>query len=304
MLFRTLVLRASALPPVKTFVTRSRLFRPLVARFVAGETLDEAMAVAEALAERCFGVSLDLLGENVSSVEEAGRERDAYVQMLSRIHASRLAEKLNISVKLTALGLDQGDSVAEANLRQVLAAAGGTFVRVDMESSAYTERTVSMIERVFPDHSNTGTVLQSMLLRTPSDLDRMIRLGARVRLVKGAYLEPPSVAHTSKSEVDRHYVAAAKRLLKEGVYPAIATHDESIVRTLKEFVAREGVNKDSFEWQMLYGIRRDLQDRLRQEGFNVRVYIPFGGSWYPYFSRRLAERPANLAFIVKSLFRG
>jgi proline dehydrogenase len=142
-----------------------------------------------------------------------------------------------------------------------------------------------------------------MLLRTPSDLDRLLRLGARVRIVKGAYLEPPNLAHQDKAEVDRQYVAAAKRLLKEGQYPAIATHDESIIRQLKSFIEQEGVSKDAFEWQMLFGIRRDLQDGLRQEGFNVRVYIPYGESWYPYFSRRLAERPANLVFITKSLLR-
>ncbi|MCW5938102.1 MAG: proline dehydrogenase family protein [Fimbriimonadaceae bacterium] len=303
MLFRTLVLRASSLPFVKAFVTRSRIFRPLVSRFVAGETLDEAMAVAEGLAERCFGVSLDLLGENVASEEAATRERDAYIRILERMKASPFVEKLNISIKLTALGLDQGDEVAERNLRQVLESAGETFVRVDMESSEYTERTVAMIERVFADRPNTGTVLQSMLIRTPADLDRMIRLGARVRIVKGAYLEPPAVAHQDKAEVDRQYVAAAKRLIKEGRYPAIATHDEAIIRELKTFIEQEGVSKDVFEWQMLFGIRRDLQERLRQEGFNVRVYIPFGESWYPYFSRRLAERPANLVFITKSLLR-
>ncbi len=303
MLFRTLILRAAALPPVKALVTRSRLFRGMVHRFVAGESIEEAVLVAEGLAERCFNVSLDLLGENVATVEEADHEREKYIALIDRIGQSAHRDKVNVSIKLTALGLDQGEDVAERNFRTLLEAAKryGMFVRADMEDSRYTEQTVAMIERVFPDYPETGTVLQSMMKRFDDDVERMVRLGARVRVVKGAYLEPPEVAHREKSVVDLNYVRAAKRLLEHGRYPALATHDERIIAEIKAFVAEKGIDKASFEWQMLFGIRRDLQEQLRQEGYNVRVYVPFGESWYPYFSRRLAERPANLLFIAKSL---
>lgn len=305
MLFRSLILKASALRPVKALVTRSFLFRPLVRRFIAGETLDDAMSAAEALASTCLNVTLDLLGENVGSVDEARHSTDAYIEVVERIAKSPFREKVNISIKLTMLGLDQGDDVAESNYRRLLAAAlpHGIFVRADMEGSDYTERTVAMLERVFPDFPNTGTVLQSYLHRTEADVERLIRLGCRVRIVKGAYLEPERVAFQDKSVVDDKYVDAAKRLMVAGHYPAIATHDQAIVDRLKAFAQSEGIGKERFEWQMLYGIRRDLQDTLRDEGYNVRVYVPYGGSWYPYFTRRLAERPANMLFIAKSLVR-
>ena len=218
----------------------------------------------------------------------------------------RGAEPLNISIKLTQCGLDQGEAFAEANYREVVrrAAEIGTFVRIDMEASEYTARTVEIVERVFRDFPNTGTVLQSYLHRTDGDVERMIALGARVRLVKGAYLEPEAVAHVVKAKVDEQFVKQGKRLLKAGAYPALATHDEAAIREFNAFAAANGVGKDRFEYQMLYGIRRDLQDSLRKEGYNVRVYVPFGDAWYPYFTRRLAERPANALFIVKSLFKG
>ncbi|MCW5935883.1 MAG: proline dehydrogenase family protein [Fimbriimonadaceae bacterium] len=305
MLFRTLILRASALPFVKAFMTRSPLVRPVVRRFIAGETVEQAIQVGDGLAASCFNVSLDLLGENVASVTEAERERDAYVDLVRRIGQSPHVEKINVSIKLTALGLDQGDEIAEKHYREIVAEAAkfGMFVRADMEASAYTERTVAMVARVFADLKNTGTVLQSMLHRTLDDARTMIALGARVRIVKGAYLEPATVAYQDKATVDAKYVEVAKMLLSEGNYPAIATHDERIIGELKAFVREKGIDPAKFEWQMLYGIRRDLQDRLREEGYNVRVYVPFGSAWYPYFSRRLAERPANLAFIAKSLVR-
>jgi proline dehydrogenase len=173
-----------------------------------------------------------------------------------------------------------------------------------MEASAYTDRTIRMIERVWPEYRNTGTVLQSYLYRTDDDVERMIALGARVRLVKGAYLEPSDVAHPEKAKVDEAYVRQAKRLLDAAFYPAIATQDERIILELKRYVAEKGIDKGRFEWQMLYGIRRDLQEGLVREGYNVRVYVPFGDAWYPYFTRRLAERPANTLFILKSLFKG
>ena len=215
-------------------------------------------------------------------------------------------EKLNISIKLTQCGFDLGDAYAEKNYREVLqtAAALDNFVRVDMESSAYTERTLKMVERVWREMPNTGTVLQSYLRRTDQDVKHVIEIGMRVRLVKGAYLEPASVAYPDKKHVDEAYVAEAKQLMARGKYPAIATHDESIIHELCRYVKTEQISKSRFEFQMLYGIRRDLQDKLLKDGYNVRIYVPFGDQWYPYFTRRLAERPANAFFILKSLFRG
>jgi proline dehydrogenase len=305
MLFRTLVLRVASLGFIKGLVTRSSLLHPLVFRFIAGETLDQAIKAAEDLAEKGLMSSLDLLGENVATLAEAKASADAYIEIIERIASSPHRSKINISIKLTALGLDQGMDVAEENYRHVLSAAAvhGIFVRADMESSDYTERTLELVERVFADLPNTGTVLQSCLRRTDEDIERLLRLGCRMRLVKGAYLEPPDRAYQDKGEVDFHYVKGAKNLMKEGNYPAIATHDEAIIGELKAYAKAEGLTNDRFEWQMLYGIRRDLQESLVAEGANVRVYIPYGAQWYPYFSRRLAERPANLFFIARSILK-
>lgn len=264
------------------------------------------MRHAEETCERNLFVSLDYLGENTHSVDEATAATRTYIEMLRRIDRSAHARHVNISIKLTQCGLDLGDDFGEAQFREVLAVAGqlGNFVRVDMESTAYTERTIAMIERVWPQFQNTGTVLQSYLYRTPEDLDRLIKLGARTRLVKGAYLEPESVAYKSKAKVDEAYVELGKRMMRDANYPALATHDEAIIAELKRYAEAEGIGKERFEFQMLYGIRRDLQHSLRAEGYNVRVYIPYGDQWYPYFTRRLAERPANALFIFKSLFKG
>jgi len=303
MLFRTLVLKSSGIPSVRETVKKSALFKPLVQRFIAGEQVAEAVAIAEALVDAGYQVSLDRLGENVASRDEADQETIGYKELASSLFSSRCKARTNISIKLTALGLDQGDDVAERNFRDLLAhcATESMFVRADMEGSAYTERTVSMIERVFPEHHNTGTVLQSYMHRTDDDLDRLLALGCRLRLVKGAYLEPSTVAFQDKSKVDRQYVDQAKKLLKRGFYPALATHDEAIITELREFAAAESIPLDSFEWQMLYGIRRDLQAELLAAGYRVRVYVPFGHTWYPYFTRRLAERPANLLFIARAM---
>lgn len=328
MLARTLILKTSALAPVEKMVRKSFLFRPLVKRFIAGDTVEEALVPSEALVAKGFFVSLDYLGENTKTEAEALEAKSTYIRMLHQISASPsskpprnvamskqsalaieqgpIVEPCNISIKLTQCGLDQGTEFAEQNYRDVLNIARdlGIFVRVDMEASEYTERTVQILEKVLPDFTNTGTVLQSYLYRTPEDVERMIALGARVRIVKGAYLEPADVAHQDKKKVDEAYVQQAKRLLEAGFYPAIATHDETIIDELNRFVAEKKIDRSSFEYQMLFGIRRDLQDKLLADGYNVRVYVPYGDSWYPYFTRRLAERPANTLFILKSMFRG
>lgn len=315
MIGRALILKTAALGPVERLVRRSALFRPLVRRFIAGDTLDESIPASQTLLRHGLKVSLDYLGENTRSEAEALEAKSAYVRMLQRIDEVPEAkaplpegerEPMNISIKLTQCGLDQGTDFAERNYRDVVQVAAdlGNFVRVDMEASEYTERTVEIVERVFRDHKNTGSVLQSYLFRTDEDVERMIALGARTRLVKGAYLEPASVAYKEKSKVDEAFVRQAKRLLEAGNYPAIATHDEAILREVQRFAEERQIDRSRFEFQMLYGIRRDLQDSLHQAGYRVRVYVPYGDSWYPYFSRRLAERPANGFFILKSLFKG
>lgn len=305
MLFRTLVLKASALPFIQKFVRSSRLFRPVVNRFIAGETLEEAIATAERLANEGFLVTLDLLGENVATIEEANASTEAYLELIRRLANSPHGGIRNISIKLTALGLDQSEELAEANYRRLLTEAlpSGTFIRADMEGSNYTQVTIDMVRRVRQDFPNTGTVLQSYLYRTDSDLELLIKEHCRLRIVKGAYLEPASIAHADKKVVDAKYLEHSQKLLQRGYYPAIATHDQTVVDELLGFIKSKSINAEGFEWQMLYGIRRDLQAELKAHGFNVRIYLPFGDAWYPYFSRRLAERPANILFIVKSLIK-
>lgn len=302
---RNFILKTAAMKPVERLIRRSFIFSPIVKRFIAGDLLEDAFRATGPLCSKGFGVSLDYLGENTRTEAEATHAVSSYVDMLERIAASPMRDRMNISIKLTQCGLDIGEQYAEENFRRVLSAASEsqTFVRVDMESSEYTEKTVAMIERVYPQFNNTGTVLQSYLRRTPDDARRMIRLGARVRIVKGAYLEPETLAYQEKSKVDDAFLEVAKMLLTEGNYPAIATHDQKIIETLKDFAAARNIEKSSFEWQMLYGIRRDLQSSLLAEGYNVRVYVPFGDQWYPYFTRRLAERPANLLFILRAMFK-
>ncbi|MCH8978671.1 MAG: proline dehydrogenase family protein [Armatimonadetes bacterium] len=305
MLFRTFVLKIAGLKPFENLVTKSFLFKPLVRRFVAGDNLEAALKVGEEYAEQGFLVSMDLLGENVRSREAADRGAATYIEMVKRIAESPNRERMNISVKLTALGLDLGDGLAEENYRKVLVASQphDIFVRADMEASEYTAQTVKIIDNLYGEFKNCGTVLQSYLLRPTGDVKHMIEMGATVRIVKGAYLEPDTVAFQQKPKVDEMYIKAAKTLLKDGNYPAIATHDLRIVQELKGFIESERIPYERFEWQMIYGVRRDLQRQLLGEGFNVRIYIPYGPDWYPYFSRRLAERPANLFFILKSLFQ-
>lgn len=319
-LVRALILKTSSMSWIEKMVRRSFLFRPLVGRFIAGDTLEQSLPVAEQLLAEGYKVSLDYLGENTLNKEEAMEARATYLAMLDRIARvpavaawvlehpvpDGAIEPLNISIKLTQCGLDQGFDFAEENFRAVLAKAqnSNNFVRIDMESSDYTQRTLDMIEKVRNDYPSTGTVLQTYLFRNDADVETVIAWRARTRLVKGAYLEPATVAYPEKAKVDEAYIRQAKRLLDAGTYPALATQDEKIINELNAYVAAKGIPKESFEYQMLFGIRRDLQARLLKEGFNVRVYVPFGISWYPYFTRRLAERPANVWFIVKTLFKG
>jgi proline dehydrogenase len=292
-------------PRVFNFVRRNGLARKFASRFVAGETIDEAVKAAGELAQRGITASLDLLGESVTVESEAIAARDQYLQMLARMATA--GEQVNVSVKLTQMGLDIGEDLCYANMVRILEKAKELrgFVRLDMEGSEYTQRTLDFFtHRLFGNYrEHCGVVIQSALRRSEKDIDDLIALSARVRLCKGAYLEPPEVAFPDKKDVDQNYVRLMERLLLKGNYPGIATHDEAIIARARHFSAQQQIAPDRFEFQMLYGVRRDLQGRLRQSGYNMRVYIPFGTQWYPYLMRRLAERPANIAFILGNLVR-
>jgi proline dehydrogenase len=290
---------------VFNFVRRNGLARKFASRFVAGETIEEAVSAARELANRGITASLDLLGESVTVEGEAVAARDQYLAMLDRMAVAQ--EEVNVSVKLTQMGLDIDEDLCYVNMVRILDKARQLrgFVRLDMESSEYTGRTLDFFsQRLFPEYgAHCGVVIQSALRRSEKDIADLIALKARVRLCKGAYLEPPAVAFPDKADVDRNYVQLMERLLTGGNYPGVATHDEAIIRYAQQFVRKEGIGSDRFEFQMLYGVRRDLQGRLRQAGYHMRVYIPFGTQWYPYLMRRLAERPANIAFILGNLVR-
>ncbi len=249
-----------------------------------------------------LAATLDFLGEGVTSAALAEASGQAYIRILDAIREHRLLSHL--SLKLTQLGLDIDDALCRAILRRILERAGDTFVRIDMESSRYTDRTLRLFEDLWGEgYRNVGVVIQSYLRRSAADVERLIQLGARVRLVKGAYAEPASVAFPRKRDVDRSYARLAERLLLGGVYPAIATHDERLIAHAIRTADRHGIGPDRFEFQMLYGIRRDLQIHLLRRGYRVRVYVPFGEEWYPYLMRRLAERPANVVFVLASVLR-
>ncbi len=292
------------------FVKRNRLAKRFAARFVAGETIDTAIDAVRALNAQGISASLDLLGESVTNEQDARAVGKEYLTLLDRIDQAKL--DANVSVKLTALGQDISEDLCIATTQMILERARGygSFVRLDMESSAYTDRTIQMFEHrlypSFPEH--VGIVLQSALRRTSADVEHAISLKCRVRLCKGAYLEPAAVAYSDKADVDANYVQCMHRLMIDGRYPGIATHDEAIIGDARRFAAEQQISHDRFEFQMLFGVRRDLQQRLVRDGYRMRVYVPFGTQWYPYLMRRLAERPANLAFmtgnIVKEMVRG
>ncbi len=305
-MLRTGLLWLSERPRLSQFVRRNGFTRRFAARFVAGETADTALAALRELNGVGLSATVDLLGESVSEIEAARQARDTYLLVLDRIRETRA--DANVSVKLTQMGLDIDEAMCVANVGAIVARARGqsNFVRIDMEGSSYTERTLQLVtERLLPafGRDHVGVVLQSYLRRTPTDTEAMIALGARVRLCKGAYQEPADVAFPDKRDVDATFVACAERLLGAGHFPGIATHDEAIIDHVKSYAQRNGIARDRFEFQMLYGVRRDLQAALRREGYRMRVYVPFGAQWYPYLMRRLAERPANLAFIVGNVVR-
>ena len=274
-------------------------------RFIAGETIEEALGAAREIQAQDLLLTLDLLGESVGTLDEARAASQGYLKIIETIVASGVER--NLSLKLTQLGLDLDRAHTVDNLRRILdlARQHEFFVRIDMENSPYTDATLEIFETVWQlGYRNVGTVLQSCLFRTDKDLARLNELGARVRLVKGAYKEPREVAHQQKSDVDAAFLRMTEALLRDGNYPAIATHDEAMILATNAYAKAHGIAKDRYEFQMLYGIRRDLQSQLRRDGYRVRLYVPFGTQWFPYFMRRRGERPANVGFVLRGIVRG
>jgi proline dehydrogenase len=304
-MLRSAFLYLSEQQQIFRFVRNNKLAKSFANRFVAGETLETALAAVSRLNAAGITASLDLLGESVHNEAEARAAGQAYVNMLDRIYERRL--DANVSVKLTAMGLDISEDLCVTTMQKVLQRAREyrTFVRIDMESSDYTQRTLDLFEqRLYPAYrENVGIVLQSYLYRTFSDVEHANLTKARVRICKGAYKEPETVAYPDKKDVDASYIRSMHALMQYGNYPGIATHDEAMIKEAKRFAKENRIAPDRFEFQMLYGVRRDLQDQLVREGYRVRVYVPFGTQWYPYLMRRLAERPANLAFLTGSVFK-
>ncbi len=286
--------------------TRLPITRSMVARFVAGESLEEALAALERLRAQGLRTTVDVLGEAVTSADAARAAADEYLATLDALAAHGLDR--NVSVKLSQMGLGLGGDACRANLERILARAAthDAFVRIDMEDHATTDATLALWRALRPVNSgrgDSGVVIQAALRRSPADVDALIGDAARIRLCKGAYVEPATVAWPAKADVDRAYRQLMERLLEDGTFPAIATHDEQLIGRAVEFARANGIEPERFEFQMLYGVRRDLQERLVRAGFGVRVYVPFGTQWYPYFMRRLAERPANVAFVLRSILR-
>jgi proline dehydrogenase len=288
---------------IRKWMETSPAARKLTQRFVAGETLDQELAVCTRLRSENVLSTLDHLGENVNSLEEAAASRDAYLAALDQLAARNL--QATISLKLTQMGLDFSEDACLDNVRALARKAGeaGTRLEIDMESTAYTDRTLHIVERVAGDCGCVRAVIQAYLFRSESDIERMNRLRIPVRLCKGAYHEPHTAAFPRKKDVDRNYVKLMRQLLDEGTEPAVATHDPRIQAEARRYVRERGIGAERFEFQMLYGIRRDLQRALVADGYRVRVYVPYGTAWYPYFMRRLAERPANAFFLLRNLFR-
>ncbi len=307
-MLRAFFVHLSENPSLRNFAERSSLGRRVSGRFVAGTEIADAVRATQAINRAGMSVSIDNLGENVTNPEEARHSALLYQQILDAIVANQL--NANISLKLTHVGLDVDERLARDIVSGLVAKSASMnppgFVRVDMEGSPYTQRTLDFVHELhrMPGNTNSvGTVIQAYLKRSESDVAKLLAEGIRIRLCKGAYKEPAEIAFSAKSEVDANYVELMKTLMKSGIYHGLATHDESIVRQAKAFATAEKLPRDSFEFQMLYGIRRDLQQSLVRDGWRVRIYIPFGTEWYPYFMRRLGERPANVLFIARHLLR-
>lgn len=302
-MLRSTLLKLSENKKFGTWVTSDKTTRRMARRFVAGETLPEAIAAARSCNDVGMAASLDYLGENVANTSDAQRFRDEYLEIFETIAQEKLLA--NVSCKLTQLGLDINTEFCTGLVHSIVERAAGfdNFLRIDMEGSAYTQRTVDLVRLVRSRNPAVGTVIQSYLYRSEKDVGELLACGCRIRLVKGAYKEPVDVAFSRKADVDGNYVRLMQMLLSSGFYHAIATHDQHLIAATIRYAAEKRIAKDDFEFQMLYGIRTDLQRRLVKDGYRVRIYIPFGKDWFPYFMRRLAERPANVGFILRNLFR-
>ncbi|MCI0584373.1 MAG: proline dehydrogenase family protein [Chloroflexi bacterium] len=303
---RAVLLWLSRRRAIGRFAKWMPLSRPIVARFVAGETLESALPVIDRLRAAGFRTSVDILGEAVTEAAAARTAAAGYVAAIPALAAAGL--DVNVSIKLSQMGLGLGPELVRENVARILTAASAAegFVRIDMEDHTTTDATLALVRELRPlmaGSGDVGVVLQSALRRTPADAEALITEGIRVRLCKGAYREPASVAYPDKPDVDAAYVAVMKRLLDDGTFPAIATHDDRIVEGAIAYARERGIRPERFEFQMLFGVRRDLQERLVREGWGVRVYVPTGSQWYPYFMRRLAERPANVVFLAVSVLR-
>lgn len=287
----------------KKFLTRFKSFNNVTRRFVAGEELPDAVEAIRQLNRNNISASFDHLGESITSEAATRTEVDEYVRVLDSIEENKLNS--NVSVKLTQLGLDIGLDVCYANTRRIVEAAlrYDNFVRIDMEDSSKTDGTLEVFRRLRSEFDNVGIVVQAYLYRTEKDIEDLLKIGARIRLCKGAYKEPPAIAFARKADVDANFVKLTGILLSSEIYHGIATHDENMVNAAREFADAQGISRDKFEFQMLYGIRRDLQEQLVQQGYRMRVYVPYGRYWYPYFMRRLAERPANVWFVLRNALR-
>jgi proline dehydrogenase len=304
MLTKSILLYLSNSPGFKDFLTRFKSFNNVTRRFVAGEELTDAVAAIRQLNRKQIRASFDHLGESISAEAETRAEVREYTEVLDAISDNALDS--NVSVKLTQLGLDISPELCYENTRTIVEAAARhrNFVRIDMEDSTKTDATLNVFRRLRGEFDNVGIVVQSYLYRTEKDVDELLALGARIRLCKGAYKEPASVAFQDKRDVDANYVKLMKKLLPSGIYHGIATHDEKMIEATRQFASESSIAADQFEFQMLYGVRRDLQDKLVAEGYRMRVYVPYGRYWYPYFMRRLAERPANVWFVMKNMMKG
>ena len=302
-MLRSILLKLSASPGFAHWVTTNGSTRRMARRFVAGETLDEAIEAARVCNRAGMSATLDYLGENVSTTADAQRARDAYLNIYERIAQEKL--NANVSCKLTQLGLDVSVEFCEGMVLSIAerALAHDSFLRIDMESSVYTQRTVELVKRVRAQSPAVGAVIQSCLYRSEPDIQDLLSYGCRIRLCKGAYKEPEEVAYPSKSDVDVNFVKLMRLLLTSGFYHGIATHDPRMIAETIRWAAEKQVSKDDFEFQMLHGVRTDLQRQLVRDGFRLRIYIPYGRDWFPYFMRRLAERPANLSFFVQNFLR-
>jgi proline dehydrogenase len=306
MVTRSALIYLSQHEGLKDFATRFKLFKKLTTRFVAGETIDEAVEAIQRINAAGCSASFDHLNESVANATETRAEVVEYADILEQIDATGINS--NVSIKLSQFGLEIDPELAYKNARVVVADAArrGNFVRVDMEGSKVTQATIEVFKRLRAEFglNDVGIVLQSYLYRTFEDAQELLKIPARIRICKGAYSEPPEVAYPEKKDTDENYVRVMKLLLSSGIYHGIATHDPKMIDATIQFAQKEGIGKEAFEFQMLYGVRRDLQTQLARDGYNVRVYVPYGKHWYPYFMRRLAERPANIWFVMKNMLKG